>query len=257
VSRYVLTLIGADFTQAGEHGELPADFQEWRRGLTYTVRPELLRPIPPTRELRLNVTVRQVALEGASRPSFADLYERAATIMDARISTLRCHDATALGRAWILAQAWFVNELGDKSVYSASITSAVSFLNDGSSVPMGEPRPDAAALLVPSGGTPEAFAAKHVNDHGSKRLDEICVDFRHSEPVRDITISYGEYVAGCEGVDYAPIVERAARLARFHYDTLSARDGAAFDILRSEWTCLSTNKAVDSSIATVHIYFRI
>ena len=252
--------MGADFTQTGERGELPADFQEWRRGLTYTVRPELLRPIPPTRELRLNVTVRHVVPNGASAPLFADLYERAATIVAARIGELRCDDRTALARAWTLAQAWFVNELGDNSVYSASITSAVSFLNDGSPVPMGEPRPDAAALLVPSGGTPEAFAAKHVNDQGSRRLDEIYVDFRHSEPARDITISYGEYVAACEGVDHTPIVERAEKLARFHYDTLSARDGAVnppFDILRREWTCLSTNKSVDSSIATVHVYFRI
>ena len=141
-------MIAADFTQTGERGELPADFQEWRRGLTYTVRPELLRPIPPTREVRLNVTIRHVAPKGASPPLFADLYERAATIMDARIGELRCDDAAALARAWILAQAWFVNELREKSVYSASITSAASFLNDGSPVPIGEPRPDAAALLV-------------------------------------------------------------------------------------------------------------
>ena len=100
----------------------------------------------------------------------------------------------------------------------------------------------------------------HVNDQGPRRLDEFYVDFRHSEPARDITISYGEYVAGCEGVDYAPIVERAERLAWFHYNTLSARARAAdtpLDILRSEWTCLSTNKVVDSSIATVQVYVRI
>ena len=94
------------------------------------------------------------------------MYERATTIMDARIGELRCDDATALARAWILAQAWFVNDFGVRSVYSASITSGVSFLDDASLVPVGEPRPDTAALLVPSGGTPEAFAAKHVNEQG-------------------------------------------------------------------------------------------
>ena len=127
-------------------------------------------------------------------------------------------------------------------------------------MPTGEPRPDAAALLVPGGGTPEAFAAKHVNDEGARRLDEIYVDFRHSEPARDITISYGEYVPACEGVDFAPIVERAERVARFHYQTLGPRDRAAdvpFEILRSDWTCLSTNKVVDPNIVTVHVYFRI
>jgi hypothetical protein len=252
--------MSADLTQTGEHGELPLDFREWRCGLTYTVRPELLRPIPPKQELRLNVTVRHVVPTGVAAPLFADLYQRAATIVDARIGELRCADEAALERAWILAQAWFVNELGDKRVYSASITSAVSFLDVGSLVPVGEPRPDSAALRVPSGGTPEDFAAKHVNDQGARRLDEIYIDFRHSEPIGDVTVSYGEYVAACEGVDYAPIVERAQKLARFHYHTLSTRDGAPhppFDILRSEWTCLSTNKVVDSSIATVHVYYRI
>jgi len=252
--------MGVDFSHTGERGELPVDFQEWQRGVTYTVRPELLRPIPPTRELRLNVTTRYVAPKGGSAPSFAEMYDRVATIMDSRIAALRCDDTTALTCAWILAQAWFVNDLGDKSVYSASITSAVSFRNDGSAAPAGEPRPDAAALLVPGGGTPEAFAAKHVNDQGARRLDEFYVDFRHAEPVGDITVSYGEYVAGCDGVDYASIVERAETLARFHYHTLSAAHGAAnrpFDILRSDWTCLSTNKAVDPSMATVHVYYRI
>ena len=50
--------MGPDLSHSGEHGDLPLDFQAWRRGLTYTVRPELLRPLPPKREVRLNVTVR-------------------------------------------------------------------------------------------------------------------------------------------------------------------------------------------------------
>ena len=39
--------MGVGFSQAGEHGELPLDFQEWRRGLTYTVRPEYYGPFRP------------------------------------------------------------------------------------------------------------------------------------------------------------------------------------------------------------------
>jgi hypothetical protein len=252
--------MGAGFSQAGEHGELPLDFQEWRRGLTYTVRPELLRPIPLKRELRVNVTARYVAPRSAPRPSFGEMYERATTIMHARIGRLRCDDATASARSWILAQAWFVNELGAKSVYSASITSCVAFLNETDPGPVGEPRPDAAALLVPGGGTPEAFAARHLNDQGSRHLDEICIDFEDADPVRDVTVSYGEYVATCEDVDYARIVERAEILARFHYEILRTPDGSAkvpFDILRREWTCLSTNKIEDPTIATVHVCFRI
>ena len=188
------------------------------------------------------------------------MYERASMIMQKRIGQLRCDDATALARAWILAQAWFVNDVGARSVYSASITSGVSFLNEASPVPVGEPRPDAAALLVPSGGTPEAFAAKHVNDQGARHLDEIYVDFEDADPSRDVTVSYGEYIASCDEVDYAPIVERAEMRARFHYETLSAPDGSGklpFHILRRDWTTLSTGKTADSAIATVHIYFRI
>jgi hypothetical protein len=252
--------MGPDFSHTGEHGELPRDFQEWRRGLTYTVRPELLQPLPPKREVRLNVTVRHVAPTSGVPPAFTELYTRATTIMEARIGALRCEDRSAEPRSWIVAQAWFVNQLAGKSVFSASITSAASFLNDGHVAPAGEPRADAAALLVPGGGTPEAFAAKHLSDQGARPLDEIYIDFEDSDRARDVTISYGEYVASCDGVNYAPIVERAEGRARYCYQTLSASDDTVkrpFDVLRREWTCLSTGKAVDSTIATVHVYFRI
>ena len=114
-------------------------------------------------------------------------------------------------------------------------------------------------MLVPSGGTPEEFAAKHANDHGARRLDEIYIDFEHAGAARDITVSYGEYVATCSGVDYGPIVARAEACARFYHRRLSAPDSVTspFDILRCEWMCLSTNKTVDPAIATVHLYFRI
>jgi hypothetical protein len=220
----------------------------------------LLRAIPAQREVRLNVTTRHVAPASASAPAFVELYERARTILDARIDALRCDDVTATARSWVVAQAWFVNQFGARSLYSASITSAVSFLDEGAPSSVGEPRPDAAALLVPSGGTVEAFAAKHLDESGSRRLDEINIDFEHAEPARDITVSYGEYVETCEGLDYAPIVERAEMRARFHYQTLRACDGVSvspFDILRREWSCLSTGKAVDPTIATVHLFFRI
>ena len=98
-----------------------------------------------------------------------------------------------------------------------------------------------------------------MNDHGARHLDEIYIDFEDTDRARDVTVSYGEYVA-CEGVDYGPIVERAERRARFCHQTLSVCDGEVklpFDVLRREWACLSTGKAVDPAIATVHIYFRI
>ena len=186
---------------------------------------ELLRPLPRKREVRLNVTVRYIAPTSSAPPSFAELYGRATTIVEARIGALRCEDRTAVPRNWILAQAWFVNEVGATSIYSASITSAASFLEEHTVVPLGEPRPDAGALRVPSGGTPEAFEAKHLNDQGSRHLDEIYVDFDDADRARDVTVSYGEYVATCDGVDHGPIVERAERRARLCHQTLSVSDG--------------------------------
>ena len=251
--------MGREFSDAGEYGDLPPDFHEWQRGLTYTVRPDVFRPLRLEEEVRLNVTVRHVAPRSGARPSFADLYRRATTVMDGRITALRREDAMAVVRWWIVAHAWFVNELGDTNVFSATITSAASVLPWNASAPVGAPPPEAAALLVPSGGTPEEFAATHEDDRGARRLDEIYVDFEHAGPARDITVSYGEYVATCSGLDYAPIVARAEACARFHHRTLSAPDSVTspFDILRCEWTCLSTNKTVDPAIATVHLYFRI
>jgi hypothetical protein len=252
--------VEADFSNGGECGELGVDFQEWRRGLTYTVRPELLRPLPLNREVRLNVTVRRFASITEAPPSFARLYERATAILEARIATLRCDDTTAVLRTWILAQAWFANEFGVKRVCSASITSAALFRDDEAPVPMGEPRPDATALRGPSGGTPAAFEAKHLSPGGAKRLDEMYVDFAESDPGQDVTVSYGGYVPTCDAVDYAPIVEQATMLARFYHRTLSVPERKTklpFEILRREWRCLATNKTVDSAIATVHIYFRL
>ena len=207
----------------------------------------------------MNVTVRHVAPRSAPRPSFADMYERATTIMEARIGELRCDDATALARAWILAQAWFVNDFSVRSVYLHPLRQACRFSMTRSPCQW-ENLADTAALLVPSGGTPEAFAAKHVNDQGARHLDEIYVDFEDADTSRDVTVSYGEYVASCDEVDYAAIVQRAETRARFHYQTLSVPDGSGklpFDILRREWTCLSTNKTADAMIATIHVYFRI
>jgi hypothetical protein len=62
-----------------------------------------------------------------------------------------------------------------------------------------------------------------------------------------LLVSYGEYVATAENVDYGPIVERARRLAKFH---LSIRDGSK--IVRREWFA-----ATNPDIAVAHIYLRI
>ena len=153
-----------------------------------------------------------------------------------------------------------MNELGHTRVYSASLTCGAMFVADSRITPDGEESPDAAALMVPSGGTAEAFAAKHQDDIGARRLDEIYIDFSRTDPGRDVTVSYGEYAAPDDDVDFPAVVARAEAVAASHFGTLTAPEGsvkAPFQILRREWECLATNKVSDPSIATVHLYFRI
>jgi hypothetical protein len=237
---------------------LPPDFEEWQRGVTCTVRPWLLKPIPAGTEARLNVTVRRVASADEPFDSFAGLYHRAAHLVDRRTARLACSDDRLRLRTWVLAHAWFVNDIGRTRVYSAAVTRGALFASEYVRVPAGEPPPGLDALRGTSGGTPESFTAKHTDETGARRLDEIYVDFTRAGSSRDVTVSYGEYVPSCDGIDADPIVRRARELTAFHWSTLEGADSAApLEILREEWTCLATGKSVDAAIATVHLYFRV
>jgi hypothetical protein len=101
---------------------------------------------------------------------------------------------------------------------------------------------------------PAAFADRHRNaPEEAPYLDEIYVDFDMSDPAgpsNDITLSYGEYVAACQGVHFEPFVERAEGRARFHCSQ-------PFRIFRREWSCLSTNKQKDPHIVVVHLWIQL
>ena len=47
-----------DFSQPGDDGEILDGFAVWRRGVTCTVRREMLFPLPRGQEYRVNATVR-------------------------------------------------------------------------------------------------------------------------------------------------------------------------------------------------------
>jgi hypothetical protein len=68
------------------------------------------------------------------------------------------------------------------------------------------------------------------------------------------TLSYGEYVPACDGVDYASFVSRSEELLQFHYSFLEADCGITqdrFKVIRREWLC-----ATNPDIAVVHLYVR-
>jgi hypothetical protein len=46
------------FSKPGSDGTPASDFREWRSGVTFTVRPEILAPLQPGREYRINANVR-------------------------------------------------------------------------------------------------------------------------------------------------------------------------------------------------------
>lgn len=143
---------------------------------------------------------------------------------------------------------------------SAAITTGVAVAEPDRVLPSGEPPPSADALLQPSGGTAEAFAAKHVDAEGHRHLDEIYVDFAIGEPLNgtnDVTISYGEYVSTGEIESYAPFVDRAERLARFYHESLGASSATEAMPLMCEWTSLATSKERDPRIVTVHLFLRM
>lgn len=252
-----------NFLQPGGDGELPTGFVEWQRGLTYTVRPEILAPLCRGREYRINATVRRKIAKGVAF-TYDDVYARASAIVNARIAELGVADQDDPPHTWILAQAWFCHELASENLISASITKSLVCPGEGTARHRGEDVATAVLLAVPSGGVPATFAAKHRNDTSeAPHVDEIYVDFDMSHPSgagRDITLSYGEYVTASRDIDFEPFVLRAEGRARFHCQSLSyvpTVDTQPFTIARREWTCLSTDKQKDPHIVVVHLWMRL
>jgi hypothetical protein len=256
-----VTVSQPDFFRPGGDGVLPNGFVEWQRGLTYTVRPEILAPLRLGREYRINATVRRTIMTGIA-VTYDEVYHQAAAIANARIAELRSGEQGDALYTWILAHAWFCHELGAQTLVSASITMGMVCPEDGAAKPQGENVATTAALTAHSGGSPAAFEAKHLDGTGQRHLDEMYVDFDVSDPSRagrEVTLSYGEYVATCRRLEFEPYVHRAESRARF-YHSLARRpnvEKGSFAIVRREWTCLSTHQQKDPYIVVVHLWIQL
>src|SRR4051794_3179799 len=107
-----------DFHQPADDGELPDTYVEWQRGVTYTVRPDLLLPLTAAREYRLTVAVREKrAATGV--PDYRELYQEARALADARIEELRAgHDGSRIDH-WVAGSGWRSTSIGDWQLCAA------------------------------------------------------------------------------------------------------------------------------------------
>lgn len=228
-----------DFTQPGNDGELPAGFKEWQRGVTYTVRPEMLAPLVPGREYNLLVSVRRTVPKDQEFTAYGDLYHRAAAIASGR--------AAAGSHAWIKGHGWASKEFGAHRFVFAFLTLG---LTAGGEKPVGLNPPTPEALMAPGHDPPGIFTSKPIEP---KSIDETYTDFDHRDPdcaYPDIVLfSYGEYVPSAEGLDFEPYIARAETMAKFHRGLI---EEGPLDIVRREWMC-----ATHPDLAVIHIYFRV
>ena len=235
------------YSVPGSEGGLPNDFAAWRQGVTYTVHPRFFARLASDEEYRVNVTTRithpqQIATD------YADLYARARSLADARVAQVASQQGVRVA-TWVVAHAWFAHTLGAARVSSATVTFGI-MLPEQRVVSIGERYPTDGELAAPSGGTAEAFAAKHSDELGNRALDEMWTEFGTSSS--DVTISYGEYI-GSQVADYRPIIQRAEQMREF-YSRL--RNLMSPTVMR-EWDCIDTGKQHSLPyLATVHFYLR-
>jgi hypothetical protein len=233
------------FSKSGADGmTLPAGFDAWRFGVSYTVRPEILAPLSYGREYRMFVRVIRKIPNGEKFSGYSNLYQRAMVISNSRTAQLHCAENGAAVRTRVLAHGWWANDT--LNLATSYLTIGVSCLKDGDPIPRGQPMPTPEALTEPGGLTPQSYTPADVA--AQKQIDENYSVFDNrdsSKPISDVSIfSYGEYVPICDGLDYSPFIERAETLAKTH----AALSGGG-KIVRREWFSVT-----NPNIAVVHIY---
>jgi hypothetical protein len=234
-----------DFSQPGSDGDSsvsfePSGFADWRRGVVYTVRPEMLAPLPRGEERRIGVSIRRHIGKREPFASYADLYHRAAEIGARRVEEIKSADPACSVHSWTATHAWGRFEGRIDFLYTF-VTLGVVSLSPSDPRPEGEGAPMAEALLAPGGLSKEMVAALG-QDHW-KRIDEFYNDFDFPDASASSAymFSYGEYVPSRDRLDYAPIVERAQWRARQHVPESR--------IVRREWYSTSA-----PDLAVVHVY---
>ncbi len=245
-----------DFLQHGHDGALPDGFPAWRRGVTYTVRPEILAPLQRGQEYRMNATVRRKIAKAGEFRAYAELYDMCVRILRARSGILTSSGPGGPLHTWVQWHAWWCGAVsdkypaaGDSKIACASITLGLEFAKTGKSGVQGQNAPEPAQLLKPGGAMADPAASEGVLP---QRPDEAHIVFDFNDPLSagtEITLSYGEYVAPVQEISFEPFVRRAENLAGF-YGRLFFQE-ASIEIIRREWF-----RITDSNFVTVMIYFR-
>lgn len=241
-----------DYSNPGnDGGVLPDNFIPWRWVLSYTVHPELLAPAKLGQERRFLVSVLR-KVTNAEDPRYADLYERAITVVKSRASRVQCPVPDAVLHTRIVTHGWFTHP--KVNLARAFVTLGAVYLTRDEAGPQGLTPPMPADLAKQGGMTPDNSALppeqvkQHVyesytfGDHGDTATPETKI----------FTVSYGEYVPTCNGMDYGSFVERAEALAQFHFSMLKQLPASTtLPIVRREWFC-----ATNPDIAVVHLYIQ-
>lgn len=247
-----------DFTAPGSDGErLPDGLDEFQRGLICTVHPRVLSPLVIGEEYRIKVSTWRRISEAESSRSYETLYRRATSLVRARAADLTCDKPPVHLHTWIVSHDWFRMDIPGAALVGAAVTLGAMCSVDGGELPRGEDEPAPEAFTVPH---VVQLAAPADRTYLSRDWDELYNDFdirdSKSQSSSIVTISYGEYVPTCGGIDFEPFVRRAGRRARFHYDSLVQGDAdGRFSVVRREWTCIETGKASNPTLASVNIYF--
>jgi hypothetical protein len=185
-----------DFHQPGNEGALPDGFTVWRRGVTYTVRPEILMPLHRGQEYRINVTVRRKIAKDEEFTAYGDLYRRCTEILRARSATLTsCNQGDPL-HTWVQWHAWWCGAVADKyptagdyKVACASVTVGLAHPKMGEPRPRGQCTPELAELVKPC----REMADQPASERGlAKQPDETHIVFDFNDPASastDITLS--------------------------------------------------------------------
>lgn len=245
-----------DFFQPGNDGVLPDDFAVWRRGVTYTVRPEMSSPLTRGQEYRMNATVRRKIKKNEEFMAYGDLYQRCGAILRARSVELKSSDEGEPLHTWVEWHAWWSGRVsekypgaGDHKVACASVTIGLAFPKTGDSKPQGQTMPEPGQLMKPGGAMGEPLSLQNIPVH---RYNEGYIDFDFNDQSTasiDSTLSYGEYVSSAGRIDFEPFVKRAENLAEFHSRLID--QGISVEIVRREWFCIEESKLV-----VVMVYFR-
>ena len=228
-----------DFTRPGSEGTLPDGFIEWQRGVTCTVRPEMLKSLRPDEEYYLLSAVSRRIEKGQSFTDYEPLYRKAIANARSRIREFRCEEPGRRLHTWIAAHAWMARDVPKFTIVGAFVTLGVSYLAEGSVTPrcMTRESPE----LKPLKPNAEGFVDFDLQDRSAS--NEHLAMF-----------SYGEYVPTTVGLDYEQFVRRAEHRTRCYHRMLSEKDRSTRkpEIVRRQWFC-----ATSPDIAVVHIYFRV